>query len=264
MLIVEQELCRPGAEVNEDLVWHDRHYAAVLDGSSTLAGATHDAVGFVELFAKRFAAQAVRDMTLASCVNAAIASLRDEFVPSSYPEGIVPSAAGAFVRETDDALEVLSVADCTVVVLLRDGSTATVRDSAIDQLDAQVIKLACDIRSSTGQDISDVMRLPEVRAALLANRRLMNAPHGYRVLASNMRPLKGRSTRFDKADVERVLVHSDGFDRAAARLDLKDPELSLETLYQKLRAEELADPRLNDIPRFKISDDASALLLRIG
>jgi hypothetical protein len=91
MLIVEQELCRPGAEVNEDLVWHDGHHAAVLDGSSTLAGATHDAVGFVELFAKRFAAQAVRDMTLASCVNAAIASLRDEFVPSSYPEGIVPA-----------------------------------------------------------------------------------------------------------------------------------------------------------------------------
>ena len=139
------------------------------------------------------------------------------------------------------------------------------RDRAIERFDSQVIALASEIRSSTGMDFSEVMGLPEVRAALLANRKLMNTAEGYRVLASNMRPLRGRFvTRFDKSEVERVLVHSDGFDRAAEGLDLRDPGIDLEDLYQGLRASELADPELNRIPRFKLSDDASALLLRIG
>lgn len=265
MLIIEQELSCPGAEVNEDLVWHDGRYAVVLDGSSTLAGTGHDAVRFVNLLIERFAAQAAHGSGLATCVNEAIDSLRDEFDARQYPEGIVPSAAGAFVRETDDAIEVASIADCTVVVLRKDGSTATVRDRAIERFDSQVIALASEIRSSTGTDFSEVMGLPEVRAALLANRKLMNTAEGYRVLASNMRPLRGRFvTRFDKSEVERVLVHSDGFDRAAEGLDLRDPGIDLEDLYQGLRASELADPELNRIPRFKLSDDASALLLRIG
>ena len=264
MLVIEQELSYPGTDVNEDLVWHGPHDAVVLDGSSTLSGTGHDAVEFVRAFIGCYENEVAAGRGLVESVNSAISSLRERFDPSLYAEGIVPSAAGAFVRETHDALEVVSIADCTVVVLGRDGSVTRVRDCAIDRFDAEVIELAASIRTDTGMDIAETMRLPQIRSALLANRKRMNTPGGYRVLASNMEPIDASSVvRFDKDTVARVLVHSDGFDSATEGVSLASCDLDLEGLYRELRASERADVSLNRRPRFKVSDDASALLLRI-
>lgn len=262
MLKVPKELSRPGAEVNLDLIWHDGRYAVVLDGSSSLSGSESDVLDFTHAFMQGFERQASRGLELHECVNAAIDSLRGSFRPDNYQDGIVPSAAGVFLRETDDRVEVLSVADCSATILGKDGRVTRVCENSVGRFDAEALMKATSFCCMFGHGLADVVRRPRMRTILLANRRMMNVPGGYLALASNMRPLTAEDVaRFDREDVACVLLCSDGFDVAADGFSSCD--FDIDAAYDAMRRAERLDSSLERRPRFKVSDDASAMVILV-
>jgi hypothetical protein len=97
---------------------------------------------------------------------------------------------------------------------------------------------------------------------LLSHRKKMNAEGGYEILSFNMRKLDSADIKtFKKEDIDRIIFYSDGFDMF--REDLAASDVDLSALYEKLRREENEDFLLNKNPRFKVSDDASAIVFEI-
>ena len=58
-----------------------------------------------------------------------------------------------------------------------------------------------------------------------------------------------------------MVLFSDGFDSMQERFC--DEQIDLQDLYQQLRSFELRDSALEAFPRFKLHDDASAILFDV-
>ncbi len=264
MIRVLQELSLPGGEKNEDGLWYGGVSAALLDGSTSLIPCEVDGALFTASFLEAFAALADRGEGLCACVNGALEAVDRRYggVFASLDWGYYPSAAGIFVRESGPWLEAIAIGDCSGTFLLRSGVRLTLQDERVKVLDEQVLAYVSDLSRRTGAAPASLVKSPQVREKLIENRRKMNRPSGYRVLAHGMEPCtESEVIRLPAGDVERFALWSDGFDAAAG--ELLRPEARLTELYARLREEEAQDPDFVRLPRFKPGDDASALIARV-
>lgn len=262
MLHITQTLSRPGAAVNEDRIWCDHSRLALLDGSTSLVPSAFDGSWFTGSFVEGLAASDAGD--LPERVNQALAHVEALYRaerPETEPE-YYPSAAGIFVQERGADLEILAIGDCVGYFFMADGRMMRITDKTVTRLDQEVLDLCQTLRDQTGQTIAALLKTDEVRQRLLENRKKMNRPEGYRILAFNMRPCTaGDLILLPAREVRRIVLFSDGFDAVQDRL--MKPDISLEQLYQDLRQMEREDPDFQRLPRFKPSDDASALEARL-
>ena len=91
----------------------------------------------------------------------------------------------------------------------------------------------------------------------------MNHPDGYRIISLNMKPVEKQDIVSVKKDnVDEIILYSDGFN--LMEKEIISGKLDFSVMYQMLRAKENEDSRLNTYPRFKKSDDASIISLRIS
>lgn len=263
MLKVLESLSKAGEEKNEDLVWHDGNLLAVLDGSSGLIPMALDALWFTNCFVEGLAKSAAGP--LFERINYALDYSRNRFfdLQPGYDAIDYPSAAGAFVQERSGAIEVLAVGDCTACLTLEGGREMTFSDDTIRHLDDEVIELCEQIRDTSGRPLSELMKEDVIRQRLLENRHKMNRSDGYRILSMNMEPLKASDMEVIPAEqVRKIVLFSDGFEEMADQL--RQCSSSLEDLYSELRNREAKDPTFEMMPRFKSSDDASALIAEVA
>ena len=162
----------------------------------------------------------------------------------------------------DSKLQLLNIGDCTTLLFDQQGVTE-IYDTQVDRFDDAVIDEMIRVRQQTGEDIAEIVKSNPIQELLLANRRKMNAIDGYEILSFNMRPRTVADVRtFDLADIHQVVMYTDGFKSMEEAFLVSDcPKLA--ALYDALRAEEKSDASLNQRPRFKISDDASAIMFEI-
>ncbi len=264
MIRILQALCLPGGTKNEDGFWHGASAAAVLDGSTSLIPCSVDGTLFTSCFLDAFAALADRGAGLCSCVNGALEELDRRFGPTleALDWGYFPSAAGIFVMEAGPYLEIVTVGDCSGAFLLRSGVEIAVRDNRVKELDGAVLERMGELARQKETTPAALAGEPDVRNLLIENRRRMNRPGGYRVLAHGMAPCGERDViRLPAEEVERFALWTDGFDAEAGAL-LK-PDVRLEDVYARLREAEARDPGFTAMPRFKPGDDATALIARV-
>lgn len=188
-----------------------------------------------------------------------------------------PSAATARVVLDGQDLCCESLGDCTVLVRFNDGTVAV--------HGSDPVHIACD-----AQAIRELVRLREegiiaqgaeplaARSVLLplirANRNRANEQDGYGYFTLSKPVLPGlvRTSRWPVGDVSSVLLMTDGFyalvedyhQTTDEALFVEACEDGLETLFRRLRATEDSDPLGTRWPRFKKSDDATAVLLRVS
>lgn len=257
-------LSLPGNVTNEDTIWYSENCAIVLDGSSALKGSFYPASVFVKDFINVFSKQIAKTGALCKAVNDTVSVLKKQFNLQEKADAsqILPSAAGVFVYETENSIQILTIGDCTAIVFGNFG-IKKIYSGEVASFDNKVIRRMTQLRRSSGADICDIVSWDEIRNMLVENRKMMNHPGGYRIISMNMKPISEKDiVSFEKNNVNKAVLYSDGFD--FMEKEILEGKTDFFALYQKLRKAEESDSLLNTYPRFKQSDDASIISLQIS
>lgn len=260
-----QSICEAGGgKPNEDLIRCEDSCAILLDGATSLVKTAFGADKFVRKFSKLFFDYIEKGTEVCAAANLAVEDIYSDFKAANLDNDAeyYPSAAGVFVYEKDGKIYAMGVGDCKAYFFMKNGEVVTVRGTVLDELDHMITSRLAEIRDTRGMDVCDAMKLPEIKELLLVNRKKMNTPEGYRILSFGMKPFcESEAKVFEASQVDRIVMHSDGFDHLAE--ELKSEGADLGALYAELRKIENEDNLLNKYPRFKISDDASAMIIKV-
>jgi serine/threonine protein phosphatase PrpC len=179
------------------------------------------------------------------------------------PEGRweMPLAASVAVRLDADGLECGWLGDCTA--LLRRGGNVT-RIGPVDDRAGETAQAAALAQHGLGS--------PKRSAPILAELRAGRGRPGMRVLSVDPAHMVVETARLACAPGDELLLMTDGFATLIDDYAIYEPatlmaavaERGLAALAMELRGIEQEDAACTRFPRFKISDDATALWLRIG
>ena len=261
----------PGSTVNEDAIAATDRVVVLLDGASIPQGLEIGCRHGTAWYVARLGTELLEQLTdqpdqlltdaLASAIQA-VASLHADTCQLDHPGG--PSAAVALLREADQTVDYLVLAD-TTILLDEPAGIQVISDDRLAQV--AVTEHSAMHREATGS-LTHQRRYAELVTEL---RRHRNQAEGYWVASSTpdaaYHALAGSVPR---PEVRRAALLSDGATRLVDRfgimawphlLDLLDREGPCALIMQTREAES-ADPEGRRWPRSKRHDDASAILCR--
>jgi hypothetical protein len=252
-----------GTAPNEDWVAAAPTFALVLDGLSTAGldtGCRHGVPWYVaHLGGHLVTALAPPDITLAAGLAQAL-----DRVASLHPECDLrnpgtPSATVAILRERDDVLDHLILADSPIVLDGMEGITVFT--------DLRVDEVLPDLREEVEQDETHTPEHQEaLRRLVTAQRLTRNTPTGYWVAASDTESPEHALTGSTSIDsVRAAAVLTDGASRLVTQYGMATwPEVFTELrtggpheLIANVRKVEATDPTGQRWPRYKSGDDAA-------
>jgi len=272
---------KPGAE-NEDRIGWNETAAFVIDGAtcldeSVIAPPASDAAWIADWARARFAAELTPDRSLRDVVRGLCSSARDRFLAVA---GTVverhrhPSASFQSLRLTKDGVEIAGLGDCTL--FLRDAAGALTRFSGLrggrsgEQNSARKALTRLGGLNADGEGFRDA----ETLTALRISRSRHNTEGG--VWTLGIHPDAADHVRIEILNLKLPaigLLCSDGFAdsvdnyalrTAAGLLERAEGEGLRPLLTEIRRVEREIDPAGLQFPRYKRSDDASAILLKLS
>lgn len=261
--------CSPGSSrPNEDAWGAGEGFAFVLDGATGLEGDGADAA---RTFAQGVAGQLMallprRELTLTQCLTQAAAQTAE----TGGCEGASASVLLVRAPLQGDAVEILSLGDCTLV-LGTDREAQMLRDDRVPRLDQTVVEGMVRLAQQEGITVAQARQHPEIEGLLKANRARRNTPQGYWILDPTLTGIAHAQCRIWKPPQDgRLLLMTDGFAAALELAPYPDPaalladcvQLGLDRVAQDLRRVQGQDADLSRVPRLKQGDDATAVLLR--
>jgi hypothetical protein len=278
----------PGSKINEDAygVWPNANAARaawVLDGVTgindrMLLPGPSDAAWFVAQVQDALPAllSEAADMPIHDLVGALVRELGRRqsaswLEPRGADGGETPAASFVLVRLLGDEIEIARLGDCLVLLESGDGVVKALDHPVLQRIEAETKRAVLELRAAGVTDPQEIRQrmLPQLRT----QRRRRNQVDGYGVLAAETGCLSMIAVhRWPLRALRRVLLASDGYYRLVDHYHaVSDMDLVRETSRQgpdallgQLRAIEAGDPRCDQYPRLKISDDATALLIGIG
>jgi hypothetical protein len=275
-------LSLPGApeKPNEDAFAHRPNFAVVFDGatplSESLLPGPSDAQWIARFGANRLAAHAEgrvgtpRDWLrkAAADASASFRALRRR-APEAPHQNPLASLMGVAV--VGSGLEALWFGDCALIAKNSAGRVRLIGDTVArrDAERARVRKMA----GAAGRSPTAAGLRAEFLPALRAARDHVNSPRGGWLFAPDPACAEHAHSQALKAAAgDLLLLATDGFLTLISDYERYDPKGlieaaeadGLERLGRELRRIERADPDGKNYPRFKKSDDATAILLRIG
>ncbi len=280
-LSVLDQISDPGepGKPNDDALAHDTAFAAVFDGATGLAdapilpGEPSDAAWLAHFAAARFVESArapIGDLVAGCCQSAR--DLVTSVVPlDSLPAWAWPSSSFQMARLVDGELEISGLGDSVCYVVSPDGHVT--RHSAVPEQRGAEIRSAREARERAGRVDGPLIRQGSVLDGLRAARSRQNGGGGIWLLG--LVPLAADHVRTVRMAIEpgtQILIATDGFTALSEAYDRYEPaallraafEHGLPFLIDELRhLERVEDPRAQRWPRFKRSDDATAILAKI-
>lgn len=269
----------PDARDNADWFGVGTDTILLLDGAAPRAAPAvssfaNDTVWFVRRFVEVYgpAGLALDTAEALEQIERCRAQLDGEYRAMCRQSDLTPSETPfsclAVARDHADCIELINMGDLTTLIRTSDGvrrfGSSTVRD-----LDAQAIEL---LRAELERGVvPHAARVANVWPRLEAHRALRNVLPGYDVLDVNF-CATGHAERLVCArhSVQACMLMSDGFYRLVDTFGLYDDDSlflaaernGLGALLEELRAAEASDAQCVRNPRFKPSDDATALLFK--
>ena len=272
-------LSLPGdaAKPNEDAFGHDAAAAVVLDGATPLGDGLmpgpSDAAWIAQFGARRLLAHLRDGEGARKAVRGALADAQKSFeaLRRHPPEEVwqTPCASMMLAVAGEGGVEFLSFGDCAAVVQPEGGAVMVVGET-FDKRAAEAKRAQAIAKEKNLSPASGLSR-PEFLGALRATRNRVNSG-SYWLFSPDAKAASHASRRIVKtAPGTRLLLASDGFLALASdygaygadSLMQAAVEKGLEALGEELRAIEAGDAVGDKFPRFKKSDDATALLLRL-
>ncbi|WFB57959.1 protein phosphatase 2C domain-containing protein [Paenibacillus sp. BR1-192] len=184
------------------------------------------------------------------------------------------TAGIAVIRITDHYIEYAQSGDCMIMGAYADGSVRMVTRDHVAHIDYES-KLIWEQAVLAGVQSKDQL-WELVKPRILKNKEKMNTARGYSVL-------NGRSDaedfieygKINRIQLEELLLHTDGL-YYPEKLVNGGRRTSEEILFRNIKSRGLneyadwlvalehSDPECITYPRFKLSDDKSAVLIRLG
>jgi len=273
-------LSLPGdaAKPNEDAFGHDATAAVVLDGATPLGDGLmpgpSDAAWIAQFGARRLLAHLRDGEGARKAVRGALADAQKSFeaLRRHPPEQMwqTPCASMMLAVAGEDGVEFLWFGDCAALVQPEGGAVMVVGET-FDKRAAEAKRAQAIAKEKNLSPASGLSR-PEFLGALRATRNRVNSGN-YWLFSPDAKAASHAARRMVKAAPgTRLLLASDGFlalasDYGAYGADsLMQAAVAkgLKALGEELRAIEAGDAVGDKFPRFKKSDDATALLLRIS
>ena len=272
-------LSLPGdaAKPNEDAFGHDATAAVVLDGATPLGDGLmpgpSDAAWIAQFGARRLLAHLRDGEGARKAVRGALADAQKSFeaLRRHAPEEMwqTPCASMMLAVAGEGGVEFLSFGDCAALVQPQGGAVMVVGET-FDKRAAEAKRAQAIAKEKNLSPASGLSR-PEFLGALRATRNRVNSG-SYWLFSPDAKAASHAARQIvTAAPGTRLLLASDGFLSLASdygaygadSLMQAAVEKGLETLGEELRAIEADDAVGDKFPRFKKSDDATALLLRV-
>jgi Protein phosphatase 2C len=279
-LDVAQFLSLPGdpAKTNEDAFGHSETAAVVIDGATPLGESLmpgpSDAAWIAQFGARRLMAHLRDGDGARKALRAALADTQKSFeaLRRHEPEEMwqTPCASMMLVVPSEKGLEFLWYGDCAALIKQSDKAVTVVGETfdkrAAEAQAAQALAKEKNLSPAAGlsrQEFIDTLRRrrnrinsgdswlfsPDVKAAAHVSRRVMTvAPDSHLLLATD----------------GFLALASDYGAYSADSLMMAALDKGLVALGEELRAIEADDAGGDKFPRFKKSDDATALLLKVS
>jgi hypothetical protein len=270
---------------NDDAYGAARTWGWVIDGATDLhdtpiSNYASDAAWIATYLSERLASSAIAyDIygTDAETLRGEVKSASDALVkdwsfdwPIDVERWRLPTASALVISDHEsETLEVLELGDCRCFVLDAAGLVHAIGGSTVASIN-EATAAAEAAKQSGGQpllrDQQTVLRLRDKRAQ-------HNKPDGYWVFGLQSECADhARAWSLNVARPAHVLLMTDGFAALVDRYRAYDAaglvqaalDKGLQELGRELRAIEAADASGAKHPRFKASDDATALLLRLS
>ena len=273
-------LSLPGdaAKANEDSSGHDANAAVVLDGATPLGDGLmpgpSDAAWIAHFGARRILAHLRGGDGPRKALRAALADTQKSFeaLRRMPPQDVwqTPCASMMLAAQAEEGLEFLWFGDCAALLKQGDGPV-TVIGETFDKRAAEAARAQTIAREKKLSPAAGLSR-PEFLGTLRATRNRINSG-SYWLFSPDVKAAAHVSRRVIKAAPgSTLLLATDGFlalasDYGAYSADslmTAAQEKGLAALGEELRAIEAGDSGGDKFPRFKRSDDATALLLRLA
>ena len=267
------------AKANEDAFATEKNDAVVLDGATGLGEmllpGPSDAAWIAHFGARRLMAHRRDGDSPQGALRHVLADTEKSFAglrrrpPKATYE--IPFASMMFVSAEESGFEALWFGDCAALVL-RPGEGVEIVGEAFDKraAEARRVKMLAEAKGlAPAAGLSRAEYLPHLRAS----RNKANTGEGGWLFSPDPRAADHVGSRRAAAPPGTlVLLATDGFLALASDYGASDAqglmdaarERGLKTLGEELRAIEEADGKGRRFPRLKKSDDATALLLRVG
>jgi len=272
-------LSLPGdaAKPNEDAFGHDATSAVVLDGATPLGDGLmpgpSDAAWIAQFGVRRLLAHLRDGEGARKALRGALADAQKSFeaLRRHPPEEMwqTPCASMMLAVAGEGGVEFLSFGDCAALMQPEGGAVMVVGETfdkrAAEAKRAQAIARERDLSPASG------LSRPEFLGALRATRNRINSGNTW-LFSPDAKAASHAGRRIVKAaSGTKLLLASDGFLALASdygaygadSLMQAAVEKGLKSLSEELRAIEAGDAGGDRFPRFKKSDDATALLLKI-
>jgi hypothetical protein len=280
MLDVLDSISIPGnpEKPNDDAFAHIEKAAVVMDGATGLGDqlmpGKSDAAWLAAFGARRLMAYARDGATPNEAVTAALFDAQTSFEalrkrpPADTWE--TPFSSMMFVAEDAQGVEALWFGDCAALVKRADAPVEIVGD-ALEKRQAEARRVA-RLSEKHGLSPAAGVNRPEYLEALRKARNFVNTGDHW-AFGPDVRAADHVSgTRIDAPNGTVLLLCSDGFLALASDYGAYDADAlvaaaqskGLKVLCEELRAIERGDAEGRKFPRFKTSDDATALLLRVA
>ncbi len=274
------QLSLPGdvAKANEDALAHDATAAVVMDGATPLGDGLmpgpSDAAWIAQFGARRILAHLRDGAGARKALRGALADAQKSFAAlrRQPPEEMwqTPCASMMLAVAGEEGVEFLSFGDCAALVR-PEGGAVTVVGETFDKRAAEAQRARTLAKEKNLSPASGLSR-PEFIDTLRAARNRINAGNSW-LFSPDAKAAPHAARRLVKvAPGTLLLLASDGFlalasDYGAYGADTlmqAATQKGLKALGEELRAIEAGDAGGDKFPRFKKSDDATALLLRVS
>lgn len=254
---------------NDDRVGCGERHAWIVDGATDLGepGLVGDRGGAAWLADRAHQAFGALSGSLAGICDGVFDAVCTAFARERLREAVaeweLPSAAFAAVAIEGDTLACAFAADCVAIHRATGGTSYLTPPPAREAERAEAAALG---PGATATALRSPVVLADRRAARQGPRKVLSV-----VDASHSRNATGHA-RAPVACGDDILLMSDGFAALIDAYEAYDPaslvaamqDRGLAALAEELRAIERSDPQCIRYPRFKPSDDASAIWVRVG
>jgi uncharacterized protein YoaH (UPF0181 family) len=275
---VVDQVSKAGEAVNEDGISITGQTAWLLDGASGLSNrqltsAQSDASWLVDRAVALLGR--IGSSELDAQVSVLVEELNEAFEAEVRSNDIqqfeFPSASAIALRIEGDSLSYLQLGDCRAIISAFPGAhTFFTPAGPLAELDQRVVEKLQKVCQAESLSAGDAVK--RVLADLRANRNLINNVSGYQALTVGQnRHFSSEINHLNVSAGGLCLIMSDGFMRLIDVFGKYSPQSllseasarGLDSLLLELRDLEGQYPGLDDYPRFKQFDDASAVLLTL-
>lgn len=176
------------------------------------------------------------------------------------------SAAYVIVKVNPHSIDYIQSGDCMLLCKYRDGAVRLLTHTQVAHIDRLTLNRMEELRASGVGDLAELRRL--LLPLLQDNRRKANTLEGYGVMNGSPEfPLFLEKGTFNRANVESLYLITDGLysgtESWESLLDSMDAK-GLKGYTDELYAREQEDAMLLAVPRLKVSDDKTGLVLRFA